>query len=349
MVKTSRKSFNKALCESTFSSLVNHYHRHGSKTHSPANVKQMLSSLCTVSFEALPPSSIMVGPAEASPSLLYVPAPTKAPSHAIPVEVMVNVAVKEIAPVPVEALSKAEPIAVLPSRPFGPSASVCLRALAPAWPIPAKNPRSIPSVPSTALGNHALSALGNQALSAFVPNPQCDGVLPPVEPRPVPALSVYPPRSDVQGPSACNTSTLPISGGLPVDPSLGHRAVPSVTVRPGAAVPQTRASGRSSPSVHDAPSVGHGPSQSPSFEPSSVPSPSADPSSTPVSATSNVAIASLSPLPRRAPVDTKCLANSRLSPQAQEWNPAQGRYQKEELRMLIARSTQQLHSSKSWS
>jgi hypothetical protein len=263
----------------------------------------------------------MVGSTEASPSFLSVPAPTKAPSNAIPVEVMANVSVKEIAPVPVEALSKAEPIAVLPLRPFGTSSTVCLCALAPVWPIPARNAISIPRVPPTALGNPALSALGNQALSALVPNPRGDGALPPVDPILVPAHSAYPPQSDGQGPSACNASTIPSSGGPPVDPSLGHSAVPSITVRPGAAVPQTRASGRSAHFVHDAPSVGHGPSQSPSIEPYSVPIPSAEPN----------------------------LANSRLSPRAQEWNPAQVMSQKEELRLLITRSTQQLYYSKSWS
>jgi hypothetical protein len=178
VVETSRKSFNKALGESTFSSLVNHCHCHGSKTPSPANVKQTLSSLCTVSFEALPPSSIMVGPTEASPSFLSVPVPTKAPSNAIPVEVVANVSVKKNSPVPVEALSKAEPIAVMHLRPFGASASLSLRALAPAWPIPTGNAISIPRVPPTPLGNQALSVLGNQSLSALVPNLWGDGTPP---------------------------------------------------------------------------------------------------------------------------------------------------------------------------
>jgi hypothetical protein len=86
-------------------------------------------------------------------------------------------------------------------------------------------------------------------------------------------------------------------------------------------MPQTRASGRSSPSVHNAPSVGPGPSHSPSIEPTSIPSPSVKPS----------------------------LANNHISPRAQEWNPARCLSPKEELLLIIARSTQQLHSSKSWS
>jgi hypothetical protein len=186
-------------------------------------------------------------------------------------------------------MSKAEPIAVLHLRPFGPSASVCLRALAPAWPIPTGNAISTPRVPPTALGNPAISALGNQALSALVPNLRGDGTFPPVDPRLGSALSVYPPRSDGQGPSAVDTSTFPSSGGPHVDPSLGHSAVPSIAGRPGSAMPQTRASGRSAPSAHGAPSVGPGPSQSPSIEPTSIHSPRVKPS----------------------------LANNRISPRAQ--------------------------------
>jgi hypothetical protein len=137
----------------------------------------------------------MVGPTEASPPVLSPPestktppAPTKAPSNAIPVEVMAEVPAKQTAPVPVEALSKAEPVAALPSS---------LRAVVPAWPIPATNPILIPSVPPPALRNHALSALH-----------QGDGVLPPVEHIPFPVLSVCPHQSDGQDPSA------PIAGPL---------------------------------------------------------------------------------------------------------------------------------------
>jgi hypothetical protein len=193
VVKTRIKSFKKALSESTFSSLVNHSHRHGSKKPSPENVKQALSSLNAVSFEALPPPYIMVRSTEASPSVLSPPestktppVPTKAHSNAIPVEVMAEFLTKETAPVPVEELSNAEPVAGLPS-------SLCaepvaglpssLRAVAPAWSIPA-----------------ALLAIH-----------QGDGVPPPVEHSPVPVISVCPHQSDGQDPSAPSACPLPRS------------------------------------------------------------------------------------------------------------------------------------------
>jgi hypothetical protein len=118
-----------------------------------------------------------------------------------------------------------------------------------------------------------------------------------------------------------DTSTFLSSGGPHVDPSLGHSAVPSIAGRPGSAMPQTRASGISAPSVHDARLAGPIPSQSPSIEPTSIPIPSVKPR----------------------------LANNRFSRRAQEWNPTQSLSPKDDLRLIIARSTQQLHSSKSWS
>jgi hypothetical protein len=143
VVKTSIKSFNKALGESTFSLLANHSHRRGSKNPSPENVKQALSSLCAESFEALPPPSVMVRPTEASPSVLSPPestntppVPTEAPSNAIPVEIMAEFLAKETAPAPVEALSNAKPVAALPSSLRAePVAALhsSLRAVAPAW------------------------------------------------------------------------------------------------------------------------------------------------------------------------------------------------------------------------
>jgi hypothetical protein len=288
VVKTSIKSFNKALCESTFSLLANHSHRHGSKTPSPENVKQALSSLCTVSLEALPLPSIMVRPTEASPSVLSPPestktppVPTEASSNAIPVEVMADFLAKETAPMPVEALSNAKPVTALPSSRCAEPVAVLhsslraeptalhlsLRAGAPAWSIPA-----------------ALSALH-----------QVDGVLPPAEHSPVPVISVCPHQLDGQDPSAPSTCPLPRS-----------------------------------------------------IEPSSGTSPSVEPSFRQVSAKRDFAGPSLSPS-SCAPVDTTSFVNRRLSPRAPEWSPASGVSPKEELQLLIARSTQQLQSSTSWS
>jgi hypothetical protein len=66
VVKISRKNCNnKALGESTFKSLVNYCHRRGSQIPLPVNVKQALPSQYAAPFEALPPSSITVGPTEA--------------------------------------------------------------------------------------------------------------------------------------------------------------------------------------------------------------------------------------------------------------------------------------------
>jgi hypothetical protein len=83
--------------------------------------------------------------------------------------------------------------------------------------------------------------------------------------------------------------------------------------------------------------------------PSSDPSPRFEPSSRQVSANRDFAGPSLSPS-SCAPVDTNSFANRRLSPRAQEWNPAPGVSPNEELQLvLIAQSTQQLQSSTSWS
>jgi hypothetical protein len=257
VVKTSIKSFNKALGESTFSLLANHSHRHGSKTPSPENVKQALSSLCTVSLEALPPPSIMVRPTEASNSVLSPlestktpPVPTAALLNAIPVEVMAEFLAKETTPVPVEALSNSEPVAALPSSLRAHIAALhsSLRARAPAWSIPA-----------------ARSALH-----------QGDCVLPPAEHSPVPFISVCP----------------------------------------------------------NEPSTGASPSVKPSFRQ--------------VSAIRDFTGPPLPP-PTCAPVDTTSCVNMRLSPRAPEWSPAPGVSPKEELKLLIARSTQQLQSSTYWS
>jgi hypothetical protein len=277
MVKTSIKSFNKALGESTFSLLANHSHHHGSKTPSPENIKQALSSLCAVSFEALPPPSIMVRPTETSPSVLSPPestktppVPTEAPSNAILVEVMAEFLAKGTAPVPVEALSNAEPVAALPSNLRAePVAALhsSLRAVAPAWSTPA-----------------ALSALH-----------QGDGVLPPAEHIPVPVVSVCPHQPDGQDPSAPSACPLRCSS----EPSSGN--IPNV-----------------------------------------------EPSFRQVSANRNFAGPSLSP-PSCAPVDTTSFVNRRLPPRAPEWSPAPGLFPKKELQLLIARSTQQLQSSTSWS
>jgi hypothetical protein len=158
VVKTNRKSCNKALGESTFKSLMNRCHRHGSKSPSSANVKQALPSQCAVLFEALPPSSIMVGPTEASSLSFSLQAPTKALANAMSVEVMVRVYIEEIPTVPVEALSIVDPIAGLTSGPLNSPANVRLRALAPVWPTPSNDPSPIPNGYPLELGPDGLSA-----------------------------------------------------------------------------------------------------------------------------------------------------------------------------------------------
>jgi hypothetical protein len=191
---------------------MNRFHRHGS-TPPPANVKQALPSQCAVLFEALPPSSIMVGPTEDFLPSLSVQAPTKAPANAIPGKVMVSVSIEEIAPVPVEALPK----------PLRSPASVRLRALAPVWPTPARSPSRIPSVHPLELGPDGPSASG-PSLQVNVSWPSMQHIL-------VPIPSVYP--------SGLGRDSLSLSGASPpaelgwpsVEPSIDHSAFPSGPVR----------------------------------------------------------------------------------------------------------------------
>jgi hypothetical protein len=124
VVKTSRKSCNnKALGESTFKSLVNHCHCHGSQPPLPVNVKQVLPQQYAVPFEALPPFSIMVGPTEASPLSCSLQAPVKVLANAIPVEAMAGLSTEELTTVPFEVLPSVKPIAVLAIGPRNPLSS----------------------------------------------------------------------------------------------------------------------------------------------------------------------------------------------------------------------------------
>jgi hypothetical protein len=84
-----------------------------------------------------------------------------------------------------------------------------------------------------------------------------------------------------------------------------------------------------------------------SSESSTGTSPSVEPSFRQVSTNRDFAGPPLSPS-SCAPVDTTSFVNRRLSPRAPEWSPAPGVSPKEELQLLIARSTHQLQSSTSW-
>jgi hypothetical protein len=105
------------------------------------NVKQALPLQCAVSFEALPQSSIMVGPTEASPLSCSLQAPANVLSNTIPVKVITGFAIEELTTVPVEALPSVEPIAVLAPGPRAPASQV-IRSHAPGW---QRGPASRPS------------------------------------------------------------------------------------------------------------------------------------------------------------------------------------------------------------
>jgi hypothetical protein len=85
-----------------------------------------------------------------------------------------------------------------------------------------------------------------------------------------------------------------------------------------------------------------------SIEPSSGTIPSVEPSFRQVSANRDFTGPLLSPS-SCAPADTTSFVDRRLSPRAPEWSPTPVLSPKEELQLLIARSTQQLQSSTSWS
>jgi hypothetical protein len=199
---------------------MNHCHFHGSQKPSSVNVKQALPLQCAVPFEALAPSSIMVGPTEASPLSFSSQAPTEALANAMPVEVLARVYIEEIPTVPVEALPNVYPIVGLTPGPLKSPDNVRIRALAPVWPTPSRDPRPAPSGYQLEPSTDCLSApsLVKVAWSS-------------VEPSGGPIPSVNQSELGPDGPSASDPSPAVNFGWPYVEPSICPCAFPSSSVR----------------------------------------------------------------------------------------------------------------------
>jgi hypothetical protein len=168
----------------------------------------------------------------------------------------------------------------------------------------------------------------------------------------VPNLGVSPLKLGPDGLSASDPSPLVVFYWPSVEPRGGPSALPS---NPDYTAPRyTPASTCDSTGGRPAPL--HGQSNRPWDRPSEGPKwaplggPSVGPSGILIpSASCDVPMAPPAHSSRSARGNTCPLSDRRLFPRAEDWTPAKRLSQKEELRRLIARPTQQLNSSNSWS